>query len=161
MATVERCFCSRLPRQAFGNYSCGSLAHPIVVDPERPGTQEDALTDAECLLIFDGLMTLLLHPMIDLLKEYEQELQKTIEEADALAKKRHDAIHCGWSVDQTGNVGGTRKGSSLDMTIDDLNDLAERSHRLAAKIAKFSQMDLVKEGDGVMTVYSSAAAFKP
>ena len=89
------------------------------------------------------------------------EFLKVIEEADALAKKRNDTVHCGWSVDQAGNVGATRKGSSLDMTVDDLNDLAENFHRLAAKIAKSYPMELVKEVDGVITISSSAATFKP
>ncbi len=90
------------------------------------------------------------------------ELRKVIEEADALAKKRHDAVHCGWSIDQNGNVGATRKGyAPLDMTIDDLNELADNFHRLAATIAKFSPMGLVTENDGRMTVYSSAATFRP
>ena len=61
--------------------SHGCLDHPGVADVsdiEQVEFREAALTDAECLAIFSGLMTPLLCPIVELLKEYEREIQKTI-----------------------------------------------------------------------------------
>ena len=85
-------------------------------------------------------------------------LVRVLEEADELASKRHDAVHCGWSVDRHGNVVGTRKGQAVNMTIADLNELAEKFHRLAAEITKVTSPEFVTENGGTISISSTAAA---
>ena len=88
-----------------------------------------------------------------------EDFERIIEEAGGLATKRHDAVHGAWSVDKNGQLGVTCKGKSLNITADDLNELAEKFHRLAARVAKLASPDFVKQGEAGLVVESSSAAF--
>ena len=79
-------------------------------------------------------------------------LHELVEEADALARRRRHAVHCAWRIDPNGNVDSTQK-YSLKITIDEINELAESFHRLAATVVKSSCMQgIVDETNAMITI---------